>query len=106
MDLAHQEAILKVVKEKGKENVVVVLGSPDPESAEIAAETVVNGDPTFAGPLAGVSLGLPVYHILEPEVRQVVDPKVYRDAVGLMEAVLPAEAITAVLRRVRGGKVS
>ncbi len=66
MDLAHQEAILKVVQEKGKENVVVVLGSPDPESAELAAETVVNGDPTFAGPLAGVSLELPVYHILEP----------------------------------------
>ncbi len=106
MDLAHQEAILKVVKEKGKENVVVVLGSPDPDSAEIAAETVVNGDPTFAGPLAGVQLGLPVYHILEPEVRQAVDPAVYRDAVGLMEAVLPAEAITAVVRRVRGGKVS
>ena len=104
MDLAHQEAILKVVQEKGKENVVVVLGSPDPESAELAAETVVNGDPTFAGPLAGVSLGLPVYHILEPEVRAAVDPKVYRDAVGLMEAVLPAAEISAVVRRIRGGK--
>jgi glycine reductase len=104
MDLAHQEAILKVVQERGKENVVVVLGSPDPESAELAAETVVNGDPTFAGPLAGVSLGLPVYHILEPEVRQAVDPKVYRDAVGLMEAALPAAEISAVVRRIRGSK--
>ena len=104
MDLAHQEAIVKVVQERGKENVVVVLGSPDPESAELAAETVVNGDPTFAGPLAGVSLGLPVYHILEPEVRAAVDPKVYRDAVGLMEAVLPAGEISAVVRRIRSGK--
>lgn len=106
MDLAHQEAILKVVEEKGKENVVVVLGSPDPESAEIAAETVVNGDPTFAGPLAGVPLGLPVYHILEPEVRQAIDPGVYKSAVGLMEAVLPAAEIAAVVRRVRGGKTA
>ncbi len=104
MDLAHQEAILKVVKEKGKENVVVVLGSPDPESAEIAAETVVNGDPTFAGPLGGVALQLPVYHILEPEVRQSVDPEVYKAAVGLMEAVLPAAKIAAVVRRIRGSK--
>ena len=103
MDLAHQEAILQVVKDKGKENVMVVLGSPDPESAEIAAETVVNGDPTFSGPLAGVSLGLPVYHILEPEIRQAVDPEVYRREVGLMEAVLPSEEIAATVRRIRGG---
>ena len=106
MDLAHQEAILRVVEEKGKENVIVVLGSPDPESAEIAAETVVNGDPTFAGPLGGVALQLPVYHILEPEVREAVDPEVYRRAVGLMETVLPATEIAAVVRRIRGGRAS
>ena len=101
MDLAHQEAILRVVEEKGKENVMVILGSPNPESAELAAETVVNGDPTFAGPLAGVALGLPVYHILEPEIREAVDREVYRSAVGLMEAVLPAEEIAVAVRRVR-----
>ena len=102
MDLAHQEAILRVVEEKGKDNVMVVLGSPDPESAEIAAETVVNGDPTFSGPLAGVRLGLAVYHILEPEVRQAVDPEIYRREVGLMETVLPGDQIAAVMCRVRG----
>lgn len=104
MDLAHQEAIVRLVEEKGKENIVVILGSPDPESAEIAAETVTNGDPTFAGPLAGVGLKLSVYHILEPEVRQAIDPETYRREIGLMEGALPAEEIAAVVRRIRQGR--
>lgn len=103
MDLAHQEAIVRLVEEKGKENIVVILGSPDPESAEIAAETVTNGDPTFAGPLAGVALKLSVYHILEPKVRQAIDPETYRREIGLMEGALPAQEIAAVVRRIREG---
>ena len=34
-----------------------------------AAETVTAGDPTFAGPLTGVQLGLTVYHVCEPEMK-------------------------------------
>ena len=41
-------------------DVIVVLGASDLEGALISAETVTTGDPSFAGPLAGVSLGLPV----------------------------------------------
>ena len=41
------------------------------------------GDPSFAGPLAGVSLGLPVYHILEPELRKVIPEDVYEENVGI-----------------------
>ncbi len=48
----------------------MVLGSADPEGAGLYAETVTAGDPTFAGPLAGVSLGLPVYHVFEETSRQ------------------------------------
>ena len=40
----------------GAENVVVVLGAAEGEAAGLAAETVTAGDPTFAGPLAGVQL--------------------------------------------------
>jgi len=43
----------------------VVLGASDIDGALISAETVTTGDPSFSGPLAGVSLRLPVYHILE-----------------------------------------
>ena len=65
MDLQNQQRIKDAAEKYGAENCVVVLGSSDAEGAEIYAETVTNGDPTFAGPLAGVSLGLPVYHIFE-----------------------------------------
>ena len=60
MDLQNQQRIKDAAEKFGAENCVVVLGSSDAEGAEIYAETVTNGDPTFAGPLAGVSLGLPV----------------------------------------------
>ena len=82
---------------------MVVLGSPDAESAEIYAETVTTGDPTFAGPLAGVSLGLPVYHILEDEVKALVDPAVYEQQVGMMEMVLDKESISKSMKKIREG---
>jgi glycine reductase len=101
MDLEEQEAIKQTVEAHGADDVVVILGSPDPESAEMFAETVRNGDPTWAGPLAGVPLGLPVYHITEPEVKQAVDPTVYQDQVELMEMALELEPIWERIRAVR-----
>ncbi len=93
MDLEDQATIKKVVDQQGKDGVVVVLGSPDADSAGIYAETVTTGDPTFAGPLAGTSLMLPVYHILEDNLKELVDPKIYEEQVGMMEFVLDKEAI-------------
>ena len=52
MDLQNQQRIKDAAEKFGPENVVVILGSSDAEGAEIYAETVTNGDPTFAGPLA------------------------------------------------------
>lgn len=103
MDLEDQGLIKETVDEHGKENVVVVLGSPDADSAEIYAETVTTGDPTFAGPLAGVSLGLPVYHILEDEVKAQIDASVYEQQVGMMEMVLDKEAISKSMKKIREG---
>ncbi len=102
MDLEDQGTIKKAVEDNGTENLVVVLGSPDAESAQIYAETVTNGDPTFAGPLAGVPLGLPVYHILEDRIKELVDPEIYQQQIGMMEFVLNKAAITAALEKVRG----
>jgi glycine/sarcosine/betaine reductase complex component A len=101
MDLEDQGTIKKAVEDNGTENLVVVLGSPDAESAEIYAETVTKGDPTFAGPLAGVPLGLPVYHILEDRIKELVDSETYQQQVGMMEFVLNKEAITAAMEKVR-----
>jgi len=79
----------------------VLLGSPDPDSTEIFAETVINGDPSYAGPLAGVSLGLDVFHVLEPEVRGVSSSSVYDSQVGLMMNTLDSDSIITAIRRVR-----
>jgi len=91
MDLGTQEAILRLVNQHGKESLLVLLGAPDAESAEISAETVIIGDPTYAGPLAEAQLGLDVYHILEEEVKSWIPAETWDDQVGLMADVLDAE---------------
>ena len=102
MDLEEQETIKQTVEaNRSGGDVVVILGSPDPESTEMFAETVMSGDPTWAGPLAGVSLGLPVYHVTEPEIKVLADPAVYSDQVELMELVLDVEDIWRRLAAVR-----
>ena len=51
------------------------------ENQAALAQIVVAGDRSYAGPLVGVPLGLPVFHVFEPEVLD-------RDAIlaGLREA--------------------
>lgn len=97
---------MRVVNEHGRDQLVVLLGSPDAESSSIYAETVTLGDPSYAGPLAGVSLGLPVFHILEPEIKAQVDPSTYEEQIGPMEIALDTEAICSEMRKVRDQGVS
>jgi glycine reductase len=101
MDLGTQEAILRLVNQHGVEKLLVLLGAPDAESAEISAETVIIGDPTYAGPLAEAQLGLLTYHILEDEVKQWIPEAVYDDQVGLMADVLDAAEISAAVKTMR-----
>lgn len=77
------------------------MGAPDAESAELYAETLINGDPSWAGPLAGVALDLPVYHIMEPEMKAQIESSVYKEHLELMEIALDVERITEGLNRVR-----
>ncbi len=85
MDLDDQANVSRLAEEKGTGEMIVILGQPDSNSAGLFAETVTRGDPTWAGPLAGVPLGLPVYHVLEPEIKEQMDPALYQEHVGLME---------------------
>ena len=80
---------------------VVILGSPTPESAEIYAKTVTEGDPSWVGPLAGIALKLPVYHVLEPEVKNQFDQSLYDDQVGIMESVLDTDDLIKTVSKVR-----
>src|SRR5215467_10140242 len=101
MDLSTQETIKRLVDQHGADALLVLLGAPDAESAGIAAETVVLGDPSWAGPLAGVQLGLPVYHILEDELHAAIPEEVWEEQVGLMVDVLEVDAIAEAVREFR-----
>jgi hypothetical protein len=101
MDLNSQETIKRLADEHGNDQLVVILGAPDAESAEIAAETVVLGDPTYAGALAEAQLGLSVYHALEEEFRSQVDDDVWEEQIGIMADVLDAEEISAAVKGMR-----
>jgi len=104
MDLSSQETIKRLADEHGSEQLLVILGAPDDESAEIAAETVVLGDPTYAGALAEAQLGLSVYHALEEEFRSLIDEDVWEEQIGIMADVLEAEAISAAVKGMRESK--
>ncbi|HOO13151.1 MAG TPA: glycine/sarcosine/betaine reductase complex selenoprotein A, partial [Bacillota bacterium] len=101
MDLENQQRVKDAAEKYGAENIIVILGASEAESAGLAAETVTAGDPTYAGPLAGVQLGLRVYHAVEPEVKEAVDPDVYDEQVGMMEMVLDVDAIVNEMTNIR-----
>jgi len=80
---------------------VVLLGTPTADSSKVFAMTVTEGDPSWAGPLAGVSLGLPAFHITEAEIKAQVDAEVYGSEVEMVELVLEVEEIAETLGHVR-----
>ena len=101
MDLENQKRVKDFADEYGAENLVVVLGAAEGEAAGLAAETVTAGDPTFAGPLTGVQLGLTVYHVCEPEMKAEFDEAVYDEQVSMMEMVLDVDYIVSEMSAIR-----
>jgi betaine reductase len=105
MDTENQAQVKKIAEgaenEGGSDNIIVVLGASDIEGALISAETVTVGDPSFTGPLAGVSLGLPVYHILEPEIKKAIPGDVYEENVGIWELTVDTEKIGQEFKAIR-----
>jgi len=101
MDLEIQQRVKDLTEKHGAENVVVVIGGAEAEASGLSAETVAAGDPTYAGPLAGIELGLAVYHVVEPEIKEECDPTVYDEQCGMMEMVLDVDAIIAEVKTIR-----
>lgn len=101
MDLENQNRVKEAAEKFGAENVVVILGASEAEAAGLAAETVTAGDPTFAGPLAGVELGLSVYHVVEDEMKEEFDETVYDDQISMMEMVLEVDEIVEEMSNIR-----
>ena len=101
MDLQNQQRVKEAAEKYGAENVIVVLGTADAEGAEIAAETVTVGDPTYAGVLAGVPLGLPVYHVFEDVIKAEMDPSRWEEQMGMMEMVVDTAKVTQAVKSMR-----
>ena len=101
MDLENQQRVKDLTEKHGAENIVVLLGAAEAEAAGLAAETVTAGDPTFAGPLAGVELGLRVYHVVEEEMKECCDETVYEDQISMMEMVLEVDEIVEEMSGIR-----
>jgi betaine reductase len=101
MDLQSQAAIKRLAEQHDSDRLLVILGAPDAEAAEIAAETLVLGDPTYAGALAEVQLGLEVFHVLEPEIQEAVPPDVFEAQIGVMADVLDAQGLSQAVAGMR-----
>jgi glycine/sarcosine/betaine reductase complex component A len=101
MDLEIQQRIKDLTEKHGAENIVVIIGGAEAEASGLSAETVAAGDPTYAGPLAGIALGLAVYHMVEPEIKDECDPAVYDEQCGMMEMVLDVDAIIEEVSKIR-----
>ncbi len=101
MDPENQSQIKSIADRAEKDrisrdDIIVVLGASDLDGALISAETVTSGDPSFSGPLAGVSLRLPVYHILEPAIKQAIPENVYEENVGIWALAVEPERVEKI----------
>ena len=101
MDLQNQQRIKETAEKYSVEEMIVIIGASDAEGAGIYAETVTAGDPTFVGSLAGVQLGLPVYHILDPLIKVEADPTAWEEQISMMELVLNTEKLAGAVEEMR-----
>jgi glycine/sarcosine/betaine reductase complex component A len=101
MNFENQGVIKRLADQYGPENLAVVLGNGEASGVEVFAETVTEGDPSYAGPLAGVSLKIPVYHVLEKDVMAVVPEAMREEKLQLSSLVIDVEPMRQVLQAAR-----
>ena len=80
---------------------IAVLGANQAAAVEMTAMTLKSGDPSYAGPLAGVALGIPSYHILEPEIVEQIDPAVYERELALSALAMDVDEVIAPMKTIR-----
>ena len=101
MNFENQGVIKRLADQYGPENLAVVLGNGEASGVEVFAETVTAGDPSYAGPLAGVSLKIPVYHVLEEDVMAVIPEAIREEKLQLSSLVIDVEPMRQVLQAAR-----
>ena len=103
MDLEGQGRIRQVVEQSGTEDVIAVLGANSATAVEMTALTLKSGDPSYAGPLAGIALGIPSYHILEPEITGQIDAALYDRELALPALAMDVAEVIAPMKAIREG---
>ncbi len=101
MNFENQGIIKRLADQYGPENLTVVLGNGEANGVEVFAETVTQGDPSYAGPLAGVALRIPVYHVLEEEVMAQVPESLREEKLQLSSLVIDVAPMHRVLEASR-----
>ena len=97
----NQKRVKEFAEEHGPENLVVLWALRKAKPPVWPLRFVTNGDPTYAGPLTGVQLGLKVYHVCEPKIKAEFDPAVYDEQVSMMEMVLNVDEIVDEMTSIR-----
>ena len=101
MNFENQGVIKRLADQYGSQNLTVILGNGEANGVEVFAETVTEGDPSYAGPLAGVALKIPVYHILENEVMSQVPESLREEKLQLSALVVDVDPMHQVLEASR-----
>jgi glycine/sarcosine/betaine reductase complex component A len=101
MNFENQGVIKRLADQYGPENLTVILGNGEANGVEVFAETVTEGDPSYAGPLAGVALKIPVYHILENEVMSQLPESLREEKLQLSALVVDVDPMHQVLEASR-----
>ena len=100
--MTEQEAVKILAEQYGSSDLIVVLGLNQVNNLQVMAKTFKDGDPSFAGPLAGVALGLSTYHILE--LKGEIPEKIWEAEMAMHELEIEDElqvAICQALKEIR-----
>jgi len=88
-----QEKIISINQRTETEKIIIVIGIADAEFSKNFAENIRMGNPIEDGPLRGIAIKVPVYHILEKEIKIECDPTIYEEYCGIMELILDVSEI-------------
>ena len=94
--------VKKLADQHGAEQLIVVFGVNQPRILEIMTRTFREGDPSFAGLLAGVALQLPCYHILELKGR--IPAEVWGREMSMHELELDEEEQARIVRAMQAAR--
>ena len=78
---------------------MLVFGLNQPFSLRIMATTFRDGDPSFAGPLGGIALGLKSFHIFE--LKDEIPDDVWEEEMAFKELEVGDELIEEVCKTMR-----